>query len=271
MSHIFISHVGEDEALAVELAQRLEAAGYATWYYERDSLPGASYLLQTGQAVEDAAAVVVIITPNSVESNQVTKEVVRAHEGAKPFIPILHGITHAEFQRRQPEWREAMGSAASVQLPSEGVAAMLPRLVGGLTALKIPAAGGKGSSTPLAVARPASPAQPPAASGGTDRRWLMIGGAAVVLAAAVAALWFRPAARRELPAPVVEPLSAASQELPKAVEEQSLPPARRESDDAAAKKNSRRGRVTARRTAGKKAPRCNPLIPHYSQPGCREN
>ncbi len=42
MSRVFVSHVAEDSALAVRLARGLEDAGYATWYYERDSLPGAS-------------------------------------------------------------------------------------------------------------------------------------------------------------------------------------------------------------------------------------
>ncbi len=36
---IFISHVEEDQAIAVELAQGLEANGYSTWYFERDGLP----------------------------------------------------------------------------------------------------------------------------------------------------------------------------------------------------------------------------------------
>jgi len=39
MNEIFISHAEEDEAVASELAQGLEAAGYTTWYFERDGLP----------------------------------------------------------------------------------------------------------------------------------------------------------------------------------------------------------------------------------------
>lgn len=166
MGHIFISHVGEDEEAAVDLARGLEASGYKTWYYERDSLPGASYLLQTGQAVEDASAVVVLVTPKSVESNQVTAEVVRAHEAAKRFIPVLRGITHAEFQQRQPEWREAMGSAASVQFPPEGAGAIVPRIVAGLTAMKIAPGESKAaaSAAPKAEEHPAKVLKPHAAA-----------------------------------------------------------------------------------------------------------
>ena len=138
--HVFISHVEEDQDAAVQIAEGLEASGFRTWYYERDALPGSSYLLQTGKAVEDAAAVLVIISPHSISSHQVTKEVIRAHESAKPFIPVLRGIGHAEFQQKNPEWREAMGSAASLQIPSQGAGAIIMRLVAGLGYIR---AGGK--------------------------------------------------------------------------------------------------------------------------------
>ena len=110
MSHIFISHCEEDAEIALEIAISLEKVGYTTWCYELDSIPGPSYLIQTGQAIEQAQSVVLIILPHSVGSRQVTNEVVRAHESGKYFIPILQDITHIEFQNRQPEWREAVGS-----------------------------------------------------------------------------------------------------------------------------------------------------------------
>ncbi len=137
MSDVFIAHVGEDAEVTLEIALGLEQAGYTTWCYEVDSIPGPSYLIQTGQAVEQAKAVVVVISPHSVGSRQVTKEVVRAHESGKEFIPLLRGITHIEFQNRQPEWREAVGAAASIGIPLEGVAGILPRIVDGLKALGI--------------------------------------------------------------------------------------------------------------------------------------
>ena len=54
MNHVFISHVKEDADVAFELALALEEAGYSTWCYELDSIPGPSYLLQTGKAIEQA-------------------------------------------------------------------------------------------------------------------------------------------------------------------------------------------------------------------------
>jgi hypothetical protein len=134
-SHIFISHVVEDAGIAAEIANGLEKAGYKAWYYERDSVGGLSYLLQTMQAIERSQAVILLISPNSLSSNQVTKEVVRTHEAGKPFIPLLYGISHVEFQQRQPEWREAIGSATSISIPKEGVSKVLPRIIDGLARL----------------------------------------------------------------------------------------------------------------------------------------
>jgi hypothetical protein len=37
---LFFSHVEKDLALMEQIAQGLEAAGYATWYFEHDVLPG---------------------------------------------------------------------------------------------------------------------------------------------------------------------------------------------------------------------------------------
>ena len=52
MYDIFISHVEEDADIALEIALGLEEAGYKTWFYEVDSIPGPVYLAQVGEAIE---------------------------------------------------------------------------------------------------------------------------------------------------------------------------------------------------------------------------
>jgi len=137
MSDVFISHVEEDADIALEIALALEEAGYTTWCYEVDNIPGPSYLIQTGQAIEQSKAVILVISPHSLGSRQVTREVVRAGESNKEFIPVRRDITHVEFQNRQPEWREAVGAATSIGIPLQGVTGILPRIVDGLKALGI--------------------------------------------------------------------------------------------------------------------------------------
>ncbi len=117
MADVFISHVEEDGSVVLQLAAALEKEGYTSWYYERDGVPGPSYLTQTGQAIEQCRVFLLIISKESLGSHQITKEVVRAHESRKPFIPVLVDVSHVEFQSRQPEWREAIGAATSIGLP----------------------------------------------------------------------------------------------------------------------------------------------------------
>ena len=137
MNHIFISHVEEDKELALELVQSLESAGYSTWHYTRDSVSGPSYLLQTRQAIIDSSIVMVIVSQASVTSSQVTKEIVRAHERNKHIIPLLYGITDAEYKRIQPEWEEAIGSATSVEINKGKVQVVSPRIIKGLLGLGV--------------------------------------------------------------------------------------------------------------------------------------
>jgi len=133
--NVFISHVDRDADLAITLSRGLEAAGITTWYYERDSVPGPEYLTQVSTAIENSAVVAVIISPNSLGSRQVTNEIVRAYEEGKPFVPLLVGITHAEFQQRRPEWRQALGASTSVAVPASGLAEIMKRVVAGTRAL----------------------------------------------------------------------------------------------------------------------------------------
>ena len=140
MADIFISYAEEDASLAVEIAQTIERRGCTAWYYERDSIPGRSYLLQTGEAINACSTVILLISSHSIVSCQVRQEVIRAYESNKPFMPLLVDISHAEFQQRQPEWRAAIGAAVSLRIPPEGVNRLIPQITKGLAALGIQAA-----------------------------------------------------------------------------------------------------------------------------------
>ena len=158
MSHIFISHVDEDKDVVALLAQELEAAGYQTWHYTRDSLPGSSYLVQIERAIVQAHAVVVVISQHTLQAPlQITPEIVRAYEGGKPLIPVLRDLTHEALQQ-QPEWRQAMAATVSLPIPSAGVAAMLPRLLRGLQDLGLqPQRTGLMGQPPSATGQPPGP------------------------------------------------------------------------------------------------------------------
>lgn len=131
MRDVFISHVEEDAHIALAIARGLNAAGYSTWCYEDDSDPGPSYLSQIDEEIEATQAVVLIISPGSLSSRQVVKEVVRAHEAGKPFIPLRRGVAH-EAVHQQRDFRMALGASVSIAMPDDGVDAILPRVIRGL-------------------------------------------------------------------------------------------------------------------------------------------
>ncbi len=57
---VFISHAEEDYRTAEQIAAGLETAGVSTWLFERDSLPGPSYIIQTAVAIKSSQAVLVL-------------------------------------------------------------------------------------------------------------------------------------------------------------------------------------------------------------------
>ncbi len=135
-NHIFISHAEEDAKIAEEIAAGLEAAGHKTWYYERDSIPGPSFILTTSKAIEQSKAVILIISRDSIRSYEVHTEVMTTHDARKPFIPVLNGISYSEFQQSQPEWRRILGTSTSITIARQGVHAIIPRIIAGINEVK---------------------------------------------------------------------------------------------------------------------------------------
>jgi hypothetical protein len=180
---IFISYVEEDGAVAHEIAAGLESQGYSSWYYERDCPAGADYFEETFKAISDCEAMIVLISPRSLPSDQVTREIVRAVESSKATLPLLLEISHDDFTRRRPGWKQAMAAANATRIPPDRIPTIIPALVAGLSAKGIQAetnghaapiaappkqaTGTHGTAPtaapPTAVITPAAPIQPPTA------------------------------------------------------------------------------------------------------------
>jgi len=158
MADVFICHVEEDEAVAVALAGGLEAAGVTTWYYERDTDPGPSYLVQTGDAIDSCTAMILLISSVAISNpKQMRSEIFHGYERDKGLVPILVDVTLTEFQQGQPEWHRMAGPAAAVRVPESGISAIMDRLIRGLRSLGI---------SVTAVATPPTPERGAAEQGG---------------------------------------------------------------------------------------------------------
>ena len=137
MSYVFISHVEEDAATARELAGGLEEAGYTAWFYERDSLPGPPYVTQILDAIAQSAIMIVLVSPATLGSWKVDREILQAFQTEKAMIPVLIGITHEELRNRHKEWVLMFGPATWLSLSPESVSAVIPRLVQGLKSMGV--------------------------------------------------------------------------------------------------------------------------------------
>ncbi len=148
MAEIFISYIQEDGDVARVIADGLEGAGYIVWYYERDSLPGRSYLEQVQEVIDHADAVVVIVSSAALGSSQVNIEISEAHVAGKPFAPLLRDLTYATFYSRQRSWAMMFGTAVAAPLPQDDPGAIVPRLVRGLHSLGVKPPGAVDEETP---------------------------------------------------------------------------------------------------------------------------
>src|SRR2546427_13069892 len=71
---VFISHATTDTDLAKRIIDGLKASGFQVWD-PSEVLPGDNWGAKLGEALEDSDAMVVLLTPNSLKSPNVTSEV----------------------------------------------------------------------------------------------------------------------------------------------------------------------------------------------------
>ena len=88
---VFISHASTDAKLAKRVAHVLQEAGFQVWD-ETQILPGDNWGTQLAEALQESEAMVVLLTPNSLHSPNLSHEVGYAlgEEGYKGrVIPVL--------------------------------------------------------------------------------------------------------------------------------------------------------------------------------------
>ena len=83
---IFISYSSSDKVVADQACAALEAAGYGCWIAPRNIEPGADYPAAILEALQDARAVVVIVSAAAVASPHILSEIGHAFGEKKPII-----------------------------------------------------------------------------------------------------------------------------------------------------------------------------------------
>lgn len=103
MAYVFINYAREDASFVDRLASDLQARGFDAWVDLRSIMPGEQWQSAIREAVEQATAMLVVLTPAANASAYVRAEVTLALRAHKLIIPLVVSAepTLPELQNRQ--------------------------------------------------------------------------------------------------------------------------------------------------------------------------
>ena len=102
MKKVFISYAREDSQVAQELRSSLADIEVSGWMDQVDIASGAAIAHQVKDAIREASAIVIFVSPRSVDSQWINFEVGAAMALNKRIIPVFIGDTGIEGGL--PDW-----------------------------------------------------------------------------------------------------------------------------------------------------------------------
>jgi len=117
---VFISHSRENKALASRVGDALERAGLDVWNEEQEIVPGDNWAAKTAQALEEAQAMVVLLTPEALNSTWVSREIdfaLSTERFKNRLIPVLVGLDDSIAMEKVP-W--ILRHLNVIKLPASG-------------------------------------------------------------------------------------------------------------------------------------------------------
>ncbi len=90
MPHTFISYARKDGAFALQLAQALRDAGVEIWIDQRNLSVGTRWDDDVQQALETCEHFLIILSPASIQSENVKNEIAVALDENKIIVPVLY-------------------------------------------------------------------------------------------------------------------------------------------------------------------------------------
>jgi TolB-like protein len=158
-------------AVAETVCAALEQAGIRCWVAPRDVMPGTLYADAIVRALNDAKAVVILLTENAVASPHVGKEIERSSSKRRPLIAL-----RLDAAPLTPAFEYFLSESQWIDAQSAGVAAVMPRLIQALRQLHA------GPSAPGAREAPTSQAasSPPRAAHSSRINTILIAAVALI-------------------------------------------------------------------------------------------
>ena len=130
---VFLSYASQDADTANWVCQFLENRGVSCWMAPRDVKPGAQYADAIVAAINEASAVVLVLSGSAVASSHVGKEVERASSKRKSIIAFRIDAAalnrSLEYFLSESQWIDvpALGMPAALAKLAEAVGQRRPR------------------------------------------------------------------------------------------------------------------------------------------------
>jgi TolB-like protein len=122
-SDVFVSYASQDAAVANSIVESLESQGLKCWMAPRDVKPGAQYADAIVRAINEAKALVLVMSGSAVDSGHVAREVERAASKRKPIIPF-----RIDTAALNPELEYFLSNSQWIDVPKLGLPAALNKL-----------------------------------------------------------------------------------------------------------------------------------------------
>lgn len=102
MKKVFFSYAHEDSQFAQKLLAGLDAADLPVWLDKADMSPGDPWKDKIRNELQQASAMIVLVSPRSVDNQMVQFEVGAASTLGKRIIPVV--IADTNIERGLPDW-----------------------------------------------------------------------------------------------------------------------------------------------------------------------
>ncbi len=128
MGRVFISYSRVDQKFARSIAAELSAHGFDVWLDVEDIPSGMNWSNAIQQGLDTADAMILILTPDSMASENVANEWQYFLDHGKPLIPLLLRQTKMHFQLHRIQYVNFVGTSFAsafkkllVELQSKGI------------------------------------------------------------------------------------------------------------------------------------------------------
>jgi TolB-like protein/Flp pilus assembly protein TadD len=163
---VFVSYASQDAAVANSIVENLEQHGLKCWIAPRDVKAGTVYADAIVRAINDAKALVLVLSTRAMASSHVGREVERAASKRKQIIAF-----RLDAAALSPELEYFLSNSQWIDVPALGMPAALTKLK--------EAVGHVSAASPQAL-------QPGRLSGGVGKRVAIAAAAVIVVGAAIA-------------------------------------------------------------------------------------